>query len=61
MKNYLLQIEYFGGNYCGWQKQNHSKGIQEDLEKALSKIANHDAITVCAGRTDTGVHASVGS
>ncbi|MED7788538.1 tRNA pseudouridine(38-40) synthase TruA [Francisella sp. 19X1-34] len=58
MKNYLLQIEYFGKNYCGWQRQSHSPSVQEELEKALSKIANHNIEVTCAGRTDTGVHAT---
>ena len=58
MKHYLLQIEYFGENYCGWQRQNHSPSIQEELEKALSKIANQKIEVICAGRTDTGVHAT---
>ncbi|MBK2357326.1 tRNA pseudouridine(38-40) synthase TruA [Francisella hispaniensis] len=58
MKNYLLQIEYFGKNYCGWQRQSHSPSIQAELEKALSKIANRNIEITCAGRTDTGVHAT---
>ncbi|MED7819591.1 MULTISPECIES: tRNA pseudouridine(38-40) synthase TruA [unclassified Francisella] len=58
MKNYLLQIEYFGKNYCGWQRQSHSPSVQEELEKALYKIANHNIEVICAGRTDTGVHAT---
>lgn len=58
MKNYLLQIEYFGKNYCGWQRQSHSPSIEEELEKALSKIANQNIEVTCAGRTDTGVHAT---
>ncbi|OEZ33893.1 tRNA pseudouridine(38-40) synthase [Francisella endosymbiont of Amblyomma maculatum] len=58
MKNYLLQIEYFGKNYCGWQRQSHSPSIQSELEKALSKIANQTIEVNCAGRTDTGVHAT---
>ena len=58
MKNYLLQIEYFGKNYCGSQRQSHSPSIQSELEKALSKIANQTIEVNCAGRTDTGVHAT---
>ncbi|GAB4222575.1 MAG: tRNA pseudouridine(38-40) synthase TruA [Francisella sp.] len=58
MKNYLLQIEYFGKNYCGWQKQSHSPSIQSEIEKALSKVANQKIEVTCAGRTDTGVHAT---
>lgn len=58
MNNYLLQIEYFGKSYCGWQRQSHSPSIQQQLENALSKIANQPIEVVCAGRTDTGVHAT---
>ncbi len=55
---YALGIEYDGKNYCGWQKQNHSPSVQENLEKALSKIAAEPIQVVCAGRTDTGVSAT---
>jgi len=49
-------VEYNGTAYCGWQRQHHAPSVQEEVEKALSKIAN-EAITIrCAGRTDTGVH-----
>ena len=58
MSCYALVLEYNGDNYCGWQKQEHSLSVQGHLEKALSKIANEKISTVCAGRTDTGVHAS---
>ncbi|MCW8876652.1 MAG: tRNA pseudouridine(38-40) synthase TruA [Kangiellaceae bacterium] len=56
--NIALGIEYSGRNYCGWQKQSHSPSVQEALEKALSEIANHPVEVSCAGRTDTGVHAT---
>lgn len=52
-----LGIEYDGSAYCGWQLQDHSPSVQEDLEKALKLIANEDIRVHCAGRTDTGVHA----
>ena len=58
MKNYLLQIEYFGENYNGWQLQTSFPSVQDEIEKALSKIANHKVEVVCAGRTDSGVHAT---
>ncbi|WP_100551097.1 tRNA pseudouridine(38-40) synthase TruA [Caedibacter taeniospiralis] len=57
-KHYALVLEYLGTNYCGWQRQNHSTTVQENLEKALSIIANEPITVVCAGRTDTGVHAT---
>jgi tRNA pseudouridine38-40 synthase len=53
-----LGIEYDGRAFCGWQFQDHSPSVQEAVEKALSKVANHFVRVVCAGRTDTGVHAT---
>lgn len=58
MKHYALVIEYQGSNYCGWQKQTHSLGIQAVLEKALSAVADESVTLICAGRTDAGVHAT---
>ncbi len=52
-----LGIEYSGCHYYGWQRQNISPTVQEVLESALSEIADEDIRVVCAGRTDTGVHA----
>ncbi len=52
-----LGIEYDGTHYIGWQRQNNGNSIQQNVEKALSNIANHPVTTVCAGRTDKGVHA----
>ena len=52
-----MGVEYDGSSYNGWQKQNIGLGIQTVVEKALSKVANHQINSICAGRTDTGVHA----
>lgn len=52
-----LGIEYDGSRYCGWQYQDHSPSVQEKVEAALAKVANHPLRVSCAGRTDTGVHA----
>lgn len=57
MTKYALGIEYSGTGFSGWQRQKHSKTIQEQIEKALGFVANHPINLVCAGRTDTGVHA----
>ena len=35
-----LGIEYQGTNYYGWQRQENVRSIQEQLENALSIIAN---------------------
>jgi tRNA pseudouridine38-40 synthase len=53
-----LGIEYDGTAYNGWQRQRNGVGIQPLLEKALSGVANEAIEVTCAGRTDSGVHAS---
>ena len=54
-----LGIEYDGSRYCGWQMQSHgTRTVQHEIEKALSIVADHRVQVVCAGRTDTGVHAT---
>jgi len=54
-----LGIEYDGSNFAGWQMQKHgTRTVQECVEIALSKVANQPVQVVCAGRTDTGVHAT---
>lgn len=54
---YALGIEYDGAGFCGWQRQHHSPSVQQSLEKALETVADHPVTVICAGRTDTGVHA----
>jgi tRNA pseudouridine38-40 synthase len=53
-----LMVEYDGSQYHGWQAQTGLRTIQSVLENALSQVADHDVSVVCAGRTDTGVHAT---
>jgi len=53
-----LGVEYDGHGFCGWQYQDHSPSVQEAVEKALSKVADQPVKVICAGRTDTGVHAT---
>jgi tRNA pseudouridine38-40 synthase len=57
MPNLALQLEYDGSYFFGFQRQVNTRTIQGELEKALSKFANHDVQIITAGRTDTGVHA----
>jgi tRNA pseudouridine38-40 synthase len=52
-----LGIEYDGSGFIGWQSQPSGEGVQDVLESALAVIAGHPIRTICAGRTDTGVHA----
>lgn len=51
-----LGIEYDGTRYFGWQRQKEVRSVQQELEKALSVVANHEIEVQCAGRTDAGVH-----
>ena len=53
-----LGLEYDGRDFCGWQSQANGLGVQDALERALSTIADAEIRVICAGRTDTGVHAS---
>jgi tRNA pseudouridine38-40 synthase len=53
-----LGIEYDGTAYNGWQRQRNGDGVQERVERALSIVAAEPVEIICAGRTDTGVHAS---
>ena len=53
-----IGIEYDGSNYNGWQRQRVGRGVQEVVEKAAAEVADESIEIVCAGRTDTGVHAS---
>jgi tRNA pseudouridine38-40 synthase len=53
-----LGLEYDGRPFHGWQRQKDLPTVQEALEEALSRIADHPVGTYCAGRTDVGVHAS---
>lgn len=57
MTKYAAGIEYSGSEYSGWQRQKHSESVQAQVENALGFVANHAVKLVCAGRTDTGVHA----
>jgi len=53
----VLGLEYDGTAYAGWQKQKNALAVQVVVEKAIAVVANQPVATVCAGRTDSGVHA----
>ena len=53
-----LGIEYDGTAYNGWQRQLTGDGVQARVEAALTVVANEAIDVCCAGRTDTGVHAT---
>lgn len=53
-----LGIEYDGSSFSGWQIQPETSTIQGEIERGLSQIAAAPIHIFCAGRTDTGVHAT---
>lgn len=63
---YALGVEYDGSEFSGWQRLNRAgepgrrseQTVQDALERALAFVADSPISTVCAGRTDAGVHAS---
>jgi len=53
----VLGIEYDGSAFSGWQFQRARRTVQDELQKALSRVADQKIVVQCAGRTDAGVHA----
>jgi tRNA pseudouridine38-40 synthase len=52
-----LGVAYDGQRYHGWQSQPDGRTVQDRLESALRAFVGEPVGTVCAGRTDSGVHA----
>ena len=57
MTRWRLIIEYDGGPFMGWQRQDHGPSVQQALEEALGKMTGELPAVHAAGRTDAGVHA----
>jgi len=59
-QRFALILEYNGAAYNGWQLQEgaHVSTVQGALESALGSVAAQPVRVACAGRTDTGVHAT---
>ena len=51
-----LGLSYRGSAYAGWQSQPTVPTVQDALERALSRFVDSPISTLCAGRTDAGVH-----
>lgn len=58
LKNILLEIQYDGSGFSGFQYQPGKRSIHEELEKAVRKVTGENNRIVAAGRTDAGVHAN---
>jgi tRNA pseudouridine38-40 synthase len=57
VSRWRLTVEYDGGPFMGWQRQEHGPSVQQTLEEALQRMTGERAVFTAAGRTDAGVHA----
>jgi tRNA pseudouridine38-40 synthase len=57
MPRYKLILEYDGGPFVGWQRQENGSSIQGALEDAVKAFCGESVRAFAAGRTDAGVHA----
>jgi len=57
MTRIALGLEYDGAGFAGWQTQVRARNVQDELQRALSMVADHAVRLTAAGRTDAGVHA----
>jgi tRNA pseudouridine38-40 synthase len=58
MTRYRLTVEYDGGAYVGWQRQDNGPSVQGALETAIFGFCAEQVTIQGAGRTDAGVHAT---
>ena len=57
MTRWRLTVEFDGGPFMGWQRQDHGPSVQQTLEEAIQRMTGEPAQVLAAGRTDAGVHA----
>jgi tRNA pseudouridine38-40 synthase len=58
MPRYRLTLEYDGGPFAGWQRQENGLGVQQVVEEAIVRFCGETVSVIAAGRTDAGVHAT---
>lgn len=58
MQRYKLLVEYHGGPYAGFQRQENALTVQGVLEAAVKAFCGEEVTLKAAGRTDAGVHAT---
>ena len=56
MPRFALKVEYHGGPFSGWQRQDHVPSVQGAVEAALARLEPGPHNIAAAGRTDAGVH-----
>ena len=57
MPRFKLVIEYDGGPFVGWQRQENGRSVQQAIEEAITAFTGEEVVVKGAGRTDSGVHA----
>ena len=57
MARYRLIVEYDGGPFVGWQRQDNGPSVQGAIEEAVFQFCGERPSIAAAGRTDAGVHA----
>ncbi len=57
-RTYAMTVAYNGAPFCGFARQPGKLTVQGELESSLAVLFHRDVETVCAGRTDAGVHAA---
>lgn len=57
MNKFILEIEYNGKDFSGWQKQPDMRTVQGAIEDAIFASTKQEVEVVGSGRTDAGVHA----
>ena len=56
---WALLVEYDGGPFVGWQRQDSGLSVQEVIEAAAARLTQGAPVAATtAGRTDSGVHAA---
>jgi tRNA pseudouridine38-40 synthase len=58
MPRYKLVLEYDGGPFVGWQRQDNGSSVQAAVEAAIRRFCGESPTVHAAGRTDAGVHAA---
>jgi tRNA pseudouridine38-40 synthase len=56
-RRYRATVAYDGARYNGFQRQPNAPTVQNAIEEAIRSVSNQHVNILCAGRTDTGVHA----
>jgi tRNA pseudouridine38-40 synthase len=52
-----MTVEYDGSRYHGFQIQQNANTVQAELENGIKRLTGEEVSIICAGRTDSGVHA----